>query len=45
LEDGDYMQGLRVGPIDNEIGINGKELHRFVGQVLAPVTDAWAFGQ
>ena len=39
------MQRLRVGLVDNEIGINGKDLNGFVREVLAPVTDAWAFGQ
>jgi hypothetical protein len=44
LEDGDYMQWFRVGPVDNEIRINWEELHRFVRQILARVTDAWSFG-
>jgi hypothetical protein len=42
LEDGDYMQRLRVGPVDNKIGIGWEELHCFVREILAPVTDAWA---
>ena len=39
------MQRLRVGPVDNEIGIHREELDRFVRKILAPVTDAWAFGE
>ena len=45
LEDSDYVQRLRVGPVDDEIRIDWQELHRFVCEILAPVTDAWAFGQ
>src|SRR5580700_10613060 len=45
LEDRDYVQRFRVGPVDNEVRINWEELHRFVRKILAPVTDAWAFGQ
>jgi hypothetical protein len=44
LEDRDYVQRFRVGPVDNEVRINW-ELHRFVRKIFAPVTDAWAFGE
>jgi hypothetical protein len=40
LEDGDYVQRFRVGPVDDEIRIDGEELHGFVREILAPVTDA-----
>jgi hypothetical protein len=39
------MQRLRVGPVDNEIGIHREELDRFVRKILAPVTDVRSFGQ
>jgi hypothetical protein len=44
LEDGDYVQRPRVGPVDDEIRIDWEELHRFVREILAPVTDTWSFG-
>jgi hypothetical protein len=44
LEDGDYVQRFRVGPVDNEIRIDWEELHSFVREILAPVTDARSFG-
>ena len=31
------MQRLCIRPVDNEVGISGKELHCFVREVLAPV--------
>jgi hypothetical protein len=45
LENGGYVQGPRVGPVDDEIRIDREELDRFVREILAPVTDAWSFGE
>jgi hypothetical protein len=44
LEDGDYVQRLRVWPVDDEIRIDWEEHHHFVREILAPVTDAWPLG-
>ena len=44
LQDRDHVQRFSVGPVDDEIGINWKELHRFVREIFAPVTDAWTSG-
>jgi hypothetical protein len=40
LKDSDDVQRFRVWAVDDEIGIDRKELHRFVREILAPVTDA-----
>src|ERR1700693_3348327 len=43
LQDGDYVQRLRVRPVEDEIRIDWQELHRFVREILAPVTNALTF--
>ena len=34
------LQGLGLWPIDDEVGINRKKLHRFIGQIMPPVSNA-----
>jgi|SRR5580658_8937639 hypothetical protein len=45
LEDSDYVQRFRVAAVQNEIRIDWVELHPFVRQILAPVSDARFLGQ
>jgi len=45
VKDGDHLQGLCLWPIDDEVRIHREELHRLVGQVLAPVSRAWRSSQ
>ncbi len=38
VKDGDNLQRLCLWPVDDEVGIDRKELHRLVRQILAPVS-------
>lgn len=40
VKDCDHLKRFRLWPVDNEIGIDGKELYRSVRQALAPVSSA-----
>lgn len=32
------LQGLRLGPVDDEVGVSRKKLHIFIGKVPAPMS-------
>jgi len=40
MKDCHNLQRLRFRPIDDQLGVNRKEFHRLVCQVLAPVARA-----
>ena len=35
------MQGFCLWPVNDKIGIDWEELHRFVRQILTPVSSSW----
>lgn len=45
VKNGNLLQWFRVGPINDEVRINRKELHELVGQILAPMPSAGVFCQ
>jgi hypothetical protein len=38
VDNRDYLQRLRVGSIDDQVGIDRKEFQRLIRQILAPMT-------
>jgi hypothetical protein len=40
MQDGNYLERVGVGTIDNQVGINREKLHVIVGQISSPVTSA-----
>src|ERR1035441_2564432 len=40
MEIGDNLQGFRLGPVNNQVGVGREKLHRFIRQILAPMPPA-----
>ena len=40
MENGDNLQGARLGSVNNQIRVDRKKLHRLIRQILAPMAAA-----
>ena len=41
VENGDNLQGVRLRPVNDEVRVDRKKLHRLIRQILAPMAAAW----